>query len=160
LQDESGTRHFALEIMGAGKGVLLARIKGVDDRNAAERLKGVRLYVSRAVLPAPEDDEFYEADLIGLTAALEDGAVFGTVRAVNDFGAGASLDIETSSGKTAVVPLTKAAVPVIDIANRRLVVVPPEGLLDTPVGVADDATTSEDATDDDAADDERDEGGE
>jgi 16S rRNA processing protein RimM len=139
LQDESGTRHFTPEVMGAGKGVLLVRIAGVDDRNAAERLKGVRLYVSRAALPAPEDDEFYEADLIGLTASREDGSVFGTVRAVNDFGAGVSLEIEEPSGKTVVVPFTTAVVPVIDVANRRLVVVPPEGLHDAPVGVDDGA---------------------
>ena len=139
LHDESGTRCFALEVMGAGKGVLLVRIAGVDERNAAERLKDVRLYVSRAALPAPEDDEFYEADLIGLTASREDGSVFGTVRAVNDFGAGASIEIEEPSGKTVVVPFTNAVVPVIDVANRRLVVVPPDGLHDAPVGATDNA---------------------
>jgi 16S rRNA processing protein RimM len=132
LSDESGARRFALELVGAQKGVLLARIKGVDDRNAAERLKGLRLYVRRAALPPPEDDEFYEADLIGLTATREDGALFGTIRAVNDFGAGASLEIEDPSGKMVLVPFTNAAVPVVDIANKRVVVVPPTGLLDTP----------------------------
>jgi 16S rRNA processing protein RimM len=157
LQDESGTRHFTLEVMGAGKGVLLVRIAGVDDRNAAERLKGVRLYVSRAALPAPEDDEFYEADLIGLTASREDGSVFGTVRGVNDFGAGVSLEIEEPSGKTVVVPFTNAVVPVIDVANRRLVVVPPEGLHDAPVGV-DDGAENEAA--DVAAEDDEFDGGE
>jgi len=109
LSDESGARHFELDLVGAGKGVVLARIKGVEDRNAAERLKGLRLYVHRADLPPPEDDEFYEADLIGLAAMLEDGSRFGTVRAVNDFGAGASLEIEDAAGKTVVVPFTGAA---------------------------------------------------
>ncbi len=132
LSDDSGTRCFELELVGAGKGVLLARIKGVDDRNAAERLKGFRLYVSRADLPPPEDDEFYEADLIGLAAMLEDGARFGTVRAVNDFGAGASIEIEDVAGKTIVVPFTSAAVPVVDIAGKRVVIAPPSGLLDAP----------------------------
>ncbi len=132
LQDESGTRRFTLDLVGAGKGVLLARIAGVDDRNAAERLKGLRLYVRRADLPPPDDGEFYETDLIGLTATLEDGSVFGTVRAVNDFGAGASIEIEDSSGKAVMLPFTSAAVPVIDVANRRLVVAPPAGLLDEP----------------------------
>src|SRR5579863_4875677 len=106
LSDESGARRFELELVGAGKGVLLARIDGVDDRNAAERLKGLRLYVRRSDLPPPEDDEFYEADLIGLAALLEDGSRFGTVRAVNDFGAGASLEIEDANGKIVVVPFT------------------------------------------------------
>lgn len=132
LQDESGARRFALEIVGAGKGVLLARIAGIADRNAAERLKGLRLYVRRADLPPPQDDEFYEADLIGLAALLEDGSPFGVIRGVNDFGAGASLEIEDQAGKTVVVPFTAAAVPTVDVARKRVVVVPPAGLLDAP----------------------------
>ena len=132
LSDESGARRFELELVGTQKGVLLARIKGVEDRNTAERLKGVRLHVERAALPPPEEDEYYEADLIGITALREDGSVFGTIRAVNDFGAGASLEIEDQAGRTVVVPFTSAAVPMVDIANRRVVVVPPDGLLDGP----------------------------
>jgi 16S rRNA processing protein RimM len=123
-----------MELVGAQKGVLLARIEGVEDRNAAERLKGLRLYVRRADLPPPEEDEFYEADLIGLDATLQDGSTFGTIRAVNDFGAGASLEIEDPSGKMVLVPFTNAAVPVVDIANKRVTVVPPAGLLDAPPG--------------------------
>jgi 16S rRNA processing protein RimM len=132
LSDENGTRNFALDLVGAQKGVLLARIKGVEDRNAAERLKGLRLYVRRADLPPPGDGEFYQADLIGLTATREDGTLFGTIRAVNDFGAGASIEIEDSAGKMVLVPFTNAAVPMVDIANKRVVVVPPGGLLDAP----------------------------
>jgi 16S rRNA processing protein RimM len=132
LSDESGTRRFALDLVGAGKGVLLAQIKGVEDRDAAEQLKGLRLYVRRADLPPPEDGEFYEADLIGLAAMLQDGSRFGTVRAVNDFGAGASIEIEDAAGKTVVVPFTGAAVPVVDVAGKRVVIVPPAGLLDAP----------------------------
>jgi 16S rRNA processing protein RimM len=132
LSDESGARRFAIELVGAQKGVLLARIKGIEDRNAAERLKGLRLYVRRADLPPPDADEFYEADLIGLAAEREDGTRFGTVRAVNDFGAGASLEIEDEAGKTVLVPFTGAVVPVVDIAQQRIVVVPPPGLLEAP----------------------------
>ena len=132
LSDEGGARRVELELVGAQKGVLLARIKGIEDRNAAERLKGLRLYVRRADLPPPEADEFYEADLIGLEATREDGTLFGTIRAVNDFGAGASLEIEDPSGKLVLMPFTNAAVPVVDIANKRVVVTPPEGLLDAP----------------------------
>jgi 16S rRNA processing protein RimM len=132
LADDSGTRRIELELVGAGKGVLLARINGVDDRNAAERLKGLRLYVRRADLPPPDEGEFYAADLIGLSAERADGTRFGVVRAVNDFGAGASIDIEDEAGKTVVVPFTAAAVPVVDVAGKRVVVVPPAGLLDAP----------------------------
>src|SRR6185312_11486938 len=93
LEDESG-RRVALEIVGAAKGVLLARIKGVGDRDAAERLKGLRLYLPRAALPAPAAEEYYHADLLGLPVELGDGTMLGTVRAVHDYGAGGSLEIE------------------------------------------------------------------
>lgn len=142
LSDESGARRFDLELTSAQKGVLIARLKGVDDRNAAEALRGVRLYVDRAALPPPEEDEFYETDLIGLVATREDGSIFGTIRAVNDFGAGASLEIEDQAGQTLLVPFTNAAVPVVDIANKRVVVVPPT-VLEGPSGESHDAADDE-----------------
>jgi 16S rRNA processing protein RimM len=132
LQDETGERRFTLDLVGERKDVLIARIAGVADRNAAERLKGVRLYVHRADLPAPGTEEFYQTDLVGLDAFSSDGTRFGTVRAVNDFGAGASLEIEDAAGKTMLVPFTTAAVPEVDVAGGKLVVAPPVELLDAP----------------------------
>lgn len=133
LRDEAGTPRFDIELVGASKGVLIARLKGVSDRNAAERLKGQRLYLRRADLPEPEADEFYHADLIGLEARLADGTVLGKVEAVHDFGAGASLEIVDAAGKSVMVPFTLAAVPEIDIEGGRLVIVPPSGLFDAPL---------------------------
>jgi 16S rRNA processing protein RimM len=130
LEDERGERCFEPEVVGAAKGVLLVRLPGVTDRDAAEALKGVRLYLRREALPEPEEDEYYHADLLGLAVALADGAPWGRVKAVHDFGAGASLEVERPQGATVLVPFTRAAVPVVDIAGGRLVVVPPEGLLD------------------------------
>ncbi len=130
LQDEQGEQRFALELVGAGKGVLIARIAGVEDRDAAERLKGLRLYVRRAALPEPGAEEFYQADLVGLDALLSDGSRLGAVRAVHDFGAGAMLEIEDQAGKSVMVPFTTAAVPQVDVAGRKLVVAPPEELLE------------------------------
>ncbi len=132
LQDEAGGQRFDLELVGEGKGVLIARIKGVTDRNAAERLKGTRLYVRRGDLPEPGADEFYQADLIGLEALLADGTRLGTVRAVLDFGAGASVEIEDAAGKSVIVPFTASTVPQVDIEGGRLVIAPPEGLFDAP----------------------------
>src|ERR1700746_3436241 len=91
LEDGTGERRFALELAGSVKGVLLARVPGVADRDAAERLKGTRLYLPRAALPAPGAEEYYHADLIALRVVLKDGSVFGAVKAVHDFGAGDSL---------------------------------------------------------------------
>ncbi|MGE0260248.1 MAG: ribosome maturation factor RimM [Alphaproteobacteria bacterium] len=137
LEDERGERRFALRLIsnakgGNAKGVLIAAIGGIDDRDRAEALRGLRLYLPRSALPPPEEDEYYHADLIGLTAALPDGAVLGTVRAVHDFGAGDTLEIERASGPPLMVPFTRAVVPVVDLDAGRLVIDPPPGLLDPP----------------------------
>jgi 16S rRNA processing protein RimM len=125
LETETGER-IELDIVGAQKGVLLARVKGIADRDQAERLKGARLYLPRAALPAPEEDEYYHADLLGLPAELGDGTPLGTVRAIHGYGAGDSLEIERETGAPLIVPFTRAAVPVVDLARRRVVVAPPE----------------------------------
>jgi 16S rRNA processing protein RimM len=130
LQDESGERQLKLRIIGRAKGVVIAAIAGVSDRNEAEALRGLRLYLPRAALPPPAEDEFYHADLIGLSAVLEDGSVIGQVCAVHDFGAGDTLEIIRPKGPPLMVPFTKAVVPTIDLAAGRLVLDPPPGLLD------------------------------
>ena len=132
LSSADGSRTYAVKLMGQVKAMLLARMEGVTDRNQAEALRGTRLYVDRAALPEPEaDDEFYHADLIGLSAMLQDGTVLGRVQAVYDFGAGDTLELTgTADGNTLLVPSTQAIVPKVDIANGRLIVDPPKGLLD------------------------------
>ena len=129
LADATG-RCFALRLVGAGKGVLIARLDGVEDRNRAEGLRGLRLYLPRSALPPAAAEEFYHADLIGLAAVLGDGTVLGRVRAVHDFGAGDTLEIERPAAPPAMVPFTRAIVPLIDLDAGRLVIDPPPGLLD------------------------------
>ena len=129
LEDESGGRRFTLEILGAAKGVVLARLAGVADRNRAEALRGLKLYLPRTALPPPAAEEYYHADLIGLRAVLPDGTAIGGVRAIHDFGAGDVIEIERPAAPPALVPFTRAAVPVVDLAAGRLVVDPPPGLL-------------------------------
>jgi len=130
LETEDGTR--TIEIAGArpANGFLVARIANVDDRNAAERLKNVRLYVRRDRLPALDDaDDYYHADLIGLAVVGGDGRDLGAVAAVHDFGAGDLLEIRPAiGGPTVMVPFTKAVVPVVDLQAGRLVVDPPVGV--------------------------------
>ncbi len=130
LADEAGKREFALRPVGRAKGVVIATIAGVADRDAAERLKGMRLYVARDKLPAPGEEEYYHADLIGLAAVLRDGTPLGRVRAVHEYGAGDSLEVVSESGATVMVPFTRAAVPEVDLAAGRLVIEPLDGLLD------------------------------
>lgn len=126
LSDAAG-RVFKLTLMHQAKEQVVAAIDGVPDRTAAERLRGIDLYVDRAALPAPEeDDEFYLADLIGLRAVTAAGEPYGTVRAVQDFGAGDVLEIAPAAGgPTFWLPFTREVVPAVDVAAGRLVVVPP-----------------------------------
>jgi 16S rRNA processing protein RimM len=130
LADDTGGRHFELRLIGAGKGVLIARLSGVQDRNQAEALRGLRLYLPRAALPQPDAEEFYHADLIGLEAVLGNGTPIGRVRAIYDFGAGDTLELERPGAPPVMVPFTRAVVPSIELAAGRLVLDPPPGLLD------------------------------
>lgn len=123
VETEDGSRRLELEVANrAGKGQIAVRVAGITDRDAAEALKGLRLYVPRARLPAPEPDEFYYADLIGLAVQRASGDAVGTVRAVFDFGAGDVLEIVDDAGTLIMVPFTRDAVPEIDIAGGRIIV--------------------------------------
>ena len=129
LEDEAGDRRLELRVTGQSKGVLIARADGVNDRTAADKLKGQRLYVGRDRLPPPDEDEYYHSDLIGLAAEAPQGNL-GTVRQVFDFGAGDVLEIAGGDFGNVMVPFTRNFVPVVDLAAGRIVIDPPEGLLD------------------------------
>jgi 16S rRNA processing protein RimM len=127
LESEDGTRRFTIKALRPVKDHFVARLAGIDDRNAAELLTGLKLYVSRERLPPVEDEEtFYHADLIGLAAVTPEGAPLGTVTAIHNFGAGDLVEIRPQGGgATLMVPFTDLAVPEIDLAAGRMVVVPP-----------------------------------
>jgi 16S rRNA processing protein RimM len=129
LSDQRGARRFVLTPIGAVRGNVLAEIEGVTDRNAAEALRGVRLHVDRSVFPPAGEDEFYHADLIGMTAESTTGVPLGTVRAVYNHGAGDVIELALPTGAMVALPFTKAVVPVVDLAGRRIVADPPEGAL-------------------------------
>jgi 16S rRNA processing protein RimM len=131
LQDKNGKRRFEIKAEGFARGAVIARIAGVTDRDAAEALRGSELYVDRAALPATAAGEYYQADLIGLAAEDKAGAALGVVRNVVDYGAGPLLEIGRPGVKmTALVPFTKAVLVEVDLAHGRLVLDPPEGLLE------------------------------
>ena len=119
---------FEIVSLRPGKDFLVARLKDVSDRTAAERLCNTDLYVPRERLPDPEADEFYHADLIGLRAEDAERGVIGAVVAVHNFGAGDILEIAPAAGgDTLMLPFSIAAVPSVEIAVGRIVVVLPEG---------------------------------
>jgi 16S rRNA processing protein RimM len=126
LCTEDGTRAFEIETVRAVKSHLIARLRGIADRDAAERLTNLKLFIPRDRLPPPADDEFYYADLIGLSAVSVDGSEIGDVVAIHDFGAGDILEIKPASGgKTLMLPFTDTFVPRVDIAGGRVVVAVP-----------------------------------
>lgn len=125
LESEDGKQHFEIETVRPAKDVLVARLKGVTDRDAAERLTNLRLYVARERLPKPDAGEFYHADLVGLTVTRQNGETIGTVKAVHNFGAGDLLEIEPPSGVTIMLPFDESTVPVVDIAGGKIVIEPP-----------------------------------
>ncbi len=113
---------FELEIVGSTKGGVIARAPGIADRDAAEALRGTRLYVPRSRLPEPDEEEFYHEDLVGLVARDRTGSELGRVAAVHNYGAGDILEIATTAGASELVPFTRAAVPVIDLARGFLTI--------------------------------------
>jgi 16S rRNA processing protein RimM len=106
----------------AAKGHLVASFKGVADRDAAERLNGIELYISRDALPDTDEDEYYHADLIGLAAIDPQGASIGTVTAIHNFGAGDIIEIAPKNGPSLLLPFTNAVVPTVDLAAGHVVI--------------------------------------
>jgi 16S rRNA processing protein RimM len=127
LETKDGARRFEIETVRAAGNHLVARLKGVGDRDAAQALTNTELYVPRERLPAIDrDDTFYHSDLIGLDAVSEDGVQIGTIHAVHDFGAGSVLEITPlGSGDTLMLPFTDTTVPKVDLGAKQVVVVPP-----------------------------------
>jgi 16S rRNA processing protein RimM len=127
LTTEDGAASFEIEAARPARGHLVVRLRGVHDRNAAERLTNLKLFVARERLAAPAADEFYHADLIGLRALTADGTAVGTVVAVHDFGAGDILELRPQAGgNTVMLPFTDAFVPGVDLAAGSITVVLPE----------------------------------
>ena len=148
LLTKSG-RQIKLASLRQAKDVLIARVEGVSDRTGAEQLVNLQLFVERAALGTPEDeDEFFHADLIGLVARDEAGNRIGTVTGLFDFGAGDIVEVTPDGAKGApdsakggpggakplLLPFTKAVVPLVDIKAGHIVVVLPE-----ETGAADEA---------------------
>ncbi|MBX9778461.1 MAG: ribosome maturation factor RimM [Xanthobacteraceae bacterium] len=124
LETEDGATRFEIETLRAANDHLVVRLKGVNDRDAAERLTNTKLFVARERLPETEaDDEYYHADLIGLAVVDSDGNTLGRVAAIHNFGAGDLVEVKPEQGNTTVLlPFTEAAVPAVDIAGKQIVV--------------------------------------
>ena len=127
LSDKAGTRTFTLKVVRVTPKGVIVRVKGLTDRNAAEALKGIELWVDRDKLPDAAEAEFYYSDLIGLAAFAPDGKQVGRAVSVQNFGAGDLIEIALEgSTKTEFVPFADAFVPDVDVKAGRIVVILPE----------------------------------
>lgn len=133
LKDKTGARSFEITAVRRHKDtVVVARLTGVKNREEAEALKGVELFVDRDRLPDQDEaDIWYHSDLVGLKGVNQEGTVLGEVVGVQNFGAGDLLEVRLAgSSKTVLIPFTETVVPEVDIAAGEILIVPPEGLLD------------------------------
>jgi 16S rRNA processing protein RimM len=110
---DSLMRHKKMYVGGVGRRLLfvrdggktaVARFEGIEDRSAAEALRGSLVEVDRSDLPALDEGEYYHADLVGLPAVDREGTQVGIVAAVENYGAGDLLEIELGEGKTSLIP--------------------------------------------------------
>ena len=130
LEDERG-RRIQIESIRVTPKTLIARIKGVTTREAAEALNHTKLFIDRALLPERDEEEWYHVDLIGLAVVDKDGAPIGTVAAIHNFGAGDLIEVKPAGGgPTVLVRFTRDTVPEVDVEGGRLVLVPPEDLFE------------------------------
>jgi 16S rRNA processing protein RimM len=125
LSTPDGRVFRQVVVTGQTQGSLTARLDGVSTKEEADALRGTPLLAERSRLPPLPEDEFYHADLIGLPVHDAGGALLGTVRAVLNHGAGDILEVAGPRGATLLIPFTQAAVPLVDLAARRIVADPP-----------------------------------
>jgi 16S rRNA processing protein RimM len=138
LEDKSGARRFRIASARAGKGHIVARFEGIDDRDAAEKLTHIELYIPRSRLAKQENgDIFYHADLIGLSVETGSGEKFGELVGIHNFGAGDLLEIKpVSRGETVLLPFVDPYVSLVDLKGERIVVDPPAGLFEDTVNAS------------------------
>ncbi|KIC17919.1 MULTISPECIES: ribosome maturation factor RimM [unclassified Leisingera] len=129
LSNEDGSKTYSLTITRPIKNGFAALLEGVETKEEADAIKGLRLFARRDQLPQLPDDEFYHTDLIGLEVYDTGGTLLGTVKSVQNHGASDLLEIHGPGLKaTVLLPFTLEAVPTVDLTQRRIVADPPEGL--------------------------------
>lgn len=120
-------KEYKLKIISTKKDRIIALVEGSDNRNDAEQLKGVKLFVPESSLPEIPEDEFYYQDLVGLDVVLTSGELFGTVQDVKNYGSCDILEIKLMDNKNEhLLAFTKDLVPEINIEEGYIVADIPE----------------------------------
>ena len=131
LSSEDGKTTYDIKLTRPVKGGFAARLSGITGKDAADALRGSRLYASRDRLPDLGDDEYYHADLIGLSVFDTGGVELGKVKAVLNHGASDLLEVAVKGANQPVLlPFTLKTVPTVDLASGRLIADAPDGLFD------------------------------
>lgn len=128
-------RSFEILEIRETKNIVVIRFRGINDRNAAETLNGLELYIERDNLPDDEleEDEFFYADLEGLEAVDDKGVSYGTVTGIFDFGAGDLLELKGPGKRPVLIPFSETSVLEIDLEAGKLTIDPlAAGLVDDP----------------------------
>ncbi|WP_299194374.1 ribosome maturation factor RimM [uncultured Litoreibacter sp.] len=126
LRTEKGD-EYTLKITRQVKNGFAARLSGIRFKDEADKLRGVKLYADRSLLPSLPDDEYYYTDLIGLDVVDTGGEKIGKIAAVENHGAGDILDIRGAGlNGSLLLAFTQDAVPTVDLASGRVVIDPPE----------------------------------
>jgi 16S rRNA processing protein RimM len=132
LSDAAGKKQFKISLRGGTPPNFIASIEGINDRNAAELLRGTELYAPAGALPERKENSWYYSELIGLAARLASGSHYGKIVAVHNFGAGDIIEIELADGKTEMLPLADTFVGEINTAQGYMVISPPDYLEANP----------------------------
>lgn len=131
LLREDGSAGLTVLSARAVKDAVIAKVSGIDSKEAADALRGLRLFVPREALPEPDEDEFYLTDLIGLSVVSVTGEALGRIKDVPNFGSGDLLEIQPAKsghrggGATWYLPFTREAVPEVRLAEGVVVADPP-----------------------------------
>ncbi|MGN1097535.1 MAG: ribosome maturation factor RimM [Clostridia bacterium] len=133
LYTKDGSRSFTIDGWRFHKGSVLLKLRGIDDMNAAESLKGLELYAREEDLPPLPDGKYYYFQLSGLNALLPDGTVFGKVSDVTDGPGGELLEITKTNGKKCLIPKCDAFVKEISLEKGEISITPIEGLIDDEI---------------------------
>jgi 16S rRNA processing protein RimM len=129
LMGEDGSTIFKMSLKSAAKDHFIASIEGVQTKEAADQLRGDKLFVSRDALPKTRKGEFYQADLVGLGVFDEAGKNYGRVLDIHDHGAGVFLEIGTSKKDSFMLPFKDAFVPEVDVKAGKVLIDVPHGWL-------------------------------
>ncbi len=124
LYDAAG-RAFKLQIKGVMGDCFLVAVEGVQDRDAAAKLKGTKLFVPRSSMPAPLHGQYYLCDLEGLKLQSPDGVILGNILNAEDYGAGLVVMVQLLDGTRPVWPFSQAVFPEVDVAAGYAVAIPP-----------------------------------